>query len=149
MATEIGGLIYGKYGGSSRQQVPGGLTFENSYMPHGGKLQLEQALSSLVKMASVDEHPQIETYETWLKATTESLEKVLVGTESLGFMLHISSHLSLTTFAMERHNCIRPQRVELWDNVKAHFYDHIPAINKMLIEKGLSTVVSTAAKKST
>uniref|UniRef100_A0A093Y6D0 homogentisate 1,2-dioxygenase n=1 Tax=Talaromyces marneffei PM1 TaxID=1077442 RepID=A0A093Y6D0_TALMA len=35
MATEIGGLIYGKYGGSAREQVAGGLTLENSYMPHG------------------------------------------------------------------------------------------------------------------
>lgn len=112
MATEIGGLIYGKYGGSSRQQVAGGLSFENSYMPHG------------------------ETYDTWIKATTESLENVLVGTDSLGFMLHISSHLSITTFATERHSCIRPQQVELWDNVQARFYDHIPAINAMLLQKG-------------
>ena len=52
-------------------------------------------------------------------------------------MLHISSHLSITTFAMERHNCIRPQQVELWDNVQARFYDHIPAINAILLKKGL------------
>ncbi|KAJ9144247.1 putative Homogentisate 1,2-dioxygenase [Pleurostoma richardsiae] len=118
MATEIGGLIYGKYGGTSRQQVAGGLTFENSYMPHG------------------------ESYEGWLKATTEPNENMLVGTESLGFMLHISCHFSLTTFAMERHNCIRPQRPAFWDNVKAHFLDNIPAVNKMLQEKGLSTLGS-------
>jgi homogentisate 1,2-dioxygenase len=37
MATEIGGLIYGKYGGTAREQVAGGLTLENSYMPHGGE----------------------------------------------------------------------------------------------------------------
>ncbi|KAE8552446.1 hypothetical protein TMatcc_002492 [Talaromyces marneffei ATCC 18224] len=114
MATEIGGLIYGKYGGSAREQVAGGLTLENSYMPHG------------------------ESYEAWVKATSEPLENVLVGTDSLGFMLHISSHFSVTKFAMERHNCIRPQRVAFWDNVKGPFLDHIPAINKMLQEQGLA-----------
>lgn len=82
----------------------------------------------------------IESYDAWLNATTGELENVLVGTESLGFMLHISSHFSLTTFAMERHNCLRPQRPELWTNVKAHFLDHIPAINKMLQGKGLTTL---------
>jgi homogentisate 1,2-dioxygenase len=37
MATEIGGMIYGKYAGSVKDMEPGGLSFENSYMPHGGE----------------------------------------------------------------------------------------------------------------
>jgi len=31
------GLIYGQYGGSSHVLEPGGLSYEASFMPHGGK----------------------------------------------------------------------------------------------------------------
>jgi homogentisate 1,2-dioxygenase len=132
MATEIGGLIFGKYGGSAKEQVAGGLTLENSYMPHGGEYLLNYLLKDLMLITTT------ESYEAWVKATSEALENVLVGTDSLGFMLHISSHFSVTKFAMERHNCIRPQRVAFWDNVKGPFLDHIPTINKMLQEQGLA-----------
>lgn len=38
MATEIVGLIYGKHNkGSAKDMIPGGLSCEHSYMPHGGK----------------------------------------------------------------------------------------------------------------
>jgi homogentisate 1,2-dioxygenase len=37
MATETGGMIYGKYLGTVKEMGPGSLSCENSYMPHGGK----------------------------------------------------------------------------------------------------------------
>jgi homogentisate 1,2-dioxygenase len=37
MATEIVGIIYGEYKGTSRDLRAGGLSFQSSYMPHGGK----------------------------------------------------------------------------------------------------------------
>jgi len=79
MATEIGGMIYGQYAGSVRDMGPGGLSLENSYMPHG------------------------ESYEAWKAATTAALEPVLAGEGSLGFMLHLSSHFSVTEWASGRH----------------------------------------------
>jgi homogentisate 1,2-dioxygenase len=39
MATEILGIVYGDYKGTSRNLAPGGLSFQPSYMPHGGRLQ--------------------------------------------------------------------------------------------------------------
>lgn len=36
MATEVLGIIFGKYKGSTRDLNAGGLSCENSYMPHGG-----------------------------------------------------------------------------------------------------------------
>lgn len=30
------GLVYGKYGGSSKDLQVGGLSFQPSYLPHGG-----------------------------------------------------------------------------------------------------------------
>jgi homogentisate 1,2-dioxygenase len=79
MATEIGGMIYGKYAGSVKDMGPGGISCENSYMAHG------------------------ESYEAWKKATTAELEPVFAGEGSLGFMLHLSSHFSITEFASSRH----------------------------------------------
>lgn len=60
MATEVGGMIYGKYAGSVKEMTPGGLSLEHSYMPHG------------------------ESYEAFKKATTADLEPVLAGEGSLG-----------------------------------------------------------------
>ena len=37
MATEIVGIIYGDYKGKSRDLRAGGLSFQSSYMPHGGE----------------------------------------------------------------------------------------------------------------
>lgn len=60
MATEIGGLIYGKYAGSVKDMSPGGLSCENSYMPHG------------------------ESYEAFKHATSATLEPMLAGEDVLG-----------------------------------------------------------------
>jgi homogentisate 1,2-dioxygenase len=37
MATEIGGMIYGKYAASVKDIEPDGLSCENGYMLHGGE----------------------------------------------------------------------------------------------------------------
>jgi homogentisate 1,2-dioxygenase len=37
MSSEVMGLLYGVYGGSSHSLEPGGLSFEPSFMPHGGR----------------------------------------------------------------------------------------------------------------
>ena len=36
MSSEIMGLIYGQHGSSSHELAPGGLSYEASFMPHGG-----------------------------------------------------------------------------------------------------------------
>lgn len=72
MATEIGGMIYGKYAGSVKEMGPGGLACENSYMAHG------------------------ESYEAFKQATTSTLEPVLAGEGSLG-KIPFNSYLSLQT----------------------------------------------------
>lgn len=83
MATEVGGMISGKYGGSVKDMSPGGLSLEHSYMPHG------------------------ESYDAFKKATTAELEPVLAGEGSLGFMLHLSSHVAVTKFAIDSHPDIK------------------------------------------
>lgn len=60
MATEIWGLIHGKYAGSVKEMSAGGLSLENSYMPHG------------------------ESYEAWKHATTANVEPMLAGQDALG-----------------------------------------------------------------
>ncbi|KIW04855.1 homogentisate 1,2-dioxygenase [Verruconis gallopava] len=111
MSTEIMGLVYGKYGGSSHVLEPGGLSYEAPYMPHG------------------------ETYETWKDATTKDLVPTRICEGTLAFMFHISVPLLLTEFAMtspERH----PADVNQWDDVQGHFLEHVEEINKQLLAAG-------------
>lgn len=60
MATELVGIIKGKYGGSVRKLEAGGLSFEQGYMPHG------------------------ESYECWRRESECKLEAQAVGRDFLG-----------------------------------------------------------------
>ncbi|KAH6665000.1 putative homogentisate 1,2-dioxygenase [Halenospora varia] len=114
MATEILGMIYGEYHGSVREMAPGHLSCENSYMPHG------------------------ESYKSWRVATTKKLEPEFVGE---GFMVHVSSHFSLTSFARNTHVNLEAKRnPAFWDDVQGHFLDHIEQINQKLASAGLSVL---------
>ncbi|RDI80518.1 hypothetical protein Vi05172_g9488 [Venturia inaequalis] len=107
MSTEIMGLVYGTYGGSSHALEPGGLSYEAAYMPHG------------------------ETHETWIDATTKALVPSRICEDTLAFMFHISVPLLLTDFAMTnsgRH----PASVDQWDGVKGHFFQHLDEVNEQL-----------------
>lgn len=83
MATELVGIIKGKYGGSVRRLEAGGLSFEQGYMPHG------------------------ESYDCWRRESERELKAELAGRDFLGFMFHASSHVGLTKWATERHPDIR------------------------------------------
>jgi len=109
MATELLGIIFGQYKGSTREFGAGGLSCENSFMPHG------------------------ESYEAWRNATTTALEPILAGADSLSFMLHLSSHFGLTDFARNIHENLQTKKsLGLWDDVKGHFLDHLEEVNQKL-----------------
>jgi homogentisate 1,2-dioxygenase len=121
MSTEIMGLVYGTYGGSSHALEPGGLSYEAAYMPHG------------------------ETYETWKDATTKELAPTRICEDTLAFMFHISVPLLLTEFAMtssERH----PASTSQWDGVQGHFLEHLDEVNKQLVAAG-QQVLNTPVPK--
>jgi homogentisate 1,2-dioxygenase len=83
MATELVGIIRGRYGGSVRRLEAGGLSFEQGYMPHG------------------------ESYDCWRRESERELRVELGSRDYLGFMFHASSHVGLTKWATERHPDIR------------------------------------------
>lgn len=83
MATELVGIIRGRYGGSVRRLEAGGMSFEQGYMPHG------------------------ESYDCWRRESERELKAELAGRDFLGFMFHASSHVGLTKWATERHPDIR------------------------------------------
>ncbi|KAF7555251.1 hypothetical protein G7Z17_g2321 [Cylindrodendrum hubeiense] len=124
MSTEMMGLIYGQYGGSSHVLEPGGLSYEASYMPHG------------------------ETYETWKDATTRDLEPIRICEDTMAFMFHISVPMFLTKWAMrgEGAKSLHPTAPSQWDDVKAHFLDHLDDIEADLSAAGLPGL---AARKTT
>lgn len=118
MSTEIMGLIYGRYGGSSHVLEPGGLSYEASYMPHG------------------------ETYDTWKDATTRELENVRICEDTMAFMFHVSVPVMLTTWAMQGDGAStrHPSSSSQWDNVKAHFLDHLDEVEADLKAAGLPSL---------
>ncbi|QDS73265.1 hypothetical protein FKW77_004698 [Venturia effusa] len=127
MSTEIMGLVYGTYGGSSHALEPGGLSYEAAYMPHG------------------------ETHETWKEATTKELVPVRICEDTLAFMFHISVPLLLTEFAMTnpgRHTASTDQ----WEGVQGDFFKHLDEVNQMLVAAGRPVLKSaeeqTVAKGS-
>ncbi|KAH7120504.1 putative homogentisate 1,2-dioxygenase [Dactylonectria macrodidyma] len=123
MSTEMMGLIYGRYGGSSHVLEPGGLSYEASYMPHG------------------------ETYETWKDATTRDLKPERICEDTMAFMFHISVPMFLTAWAMsgEGAKSLHPTAPTQWDDVKAHFLDHLHEADADLAAAGLPAL---AARKN-
>lgn len=115
MSTEVMGLIYGQYGGSSHVLEPGGLSYEASYMPHG------------------------ETYEVWKDASTKELKNDRICDDTMAFMFHISAPVFLTEWAMhgEGSKSLHESSPNQWDDVKAHFLDHLDTINQDLQASGL------------
>ncbi|KAK4200117.1 putative homogentisate 1,2-dioxygenase [Triangularia verruculosa] len=107
IATELCGVIRGQYPGSVRPLEAGGLSFEQSYMPHG------------------------ETYEAHRKASEAANDPVKLG-GSLFFMFNVSSHLALTRWATEEHPDIRLERPGIWDSMKNHFAHHLQEANACL-----------------
>ena len=113
VATEIMGMTYGSWALSSALE-PGGLTYEPSYMPHG------------------------ESYSLWKQATTAELEPTRIGEGSMAFMMHISGHVSLTKYALERSGTLHDVPKGLWQDFKPGFLDHLEQIQKDLGEDALN-----------
>lgn len=101
VATELMGMIYGTWGGSATLLEPGGLTYEPSYMPHG------------------------ESYERWKEATSVDLQPMRMGEQSIAFMMHISGHVSLTKYALERSASLQAIQEDLWDDFRPGFLSHL------------------------
>ncbi|KAK4160793.1 Homogentisate 1,2-dioxygenase [Cladorrhinum sp. PSN259] len=94
MATEICGLVKGKYTGSSRPLEAGGMTVEARWMAHG------------------------EGLDTWRQDSENEKKgpvKVGEGGTYLGFMWHVSGAFGLTRFAMKRHPTIKEEIEGLWE----------------------------------
>lgn len=160
MASEVMGLIYGKYGGSSHVLDAGGLSYEASFMPHGGMPFLGNCLLWVSHLL------YLESYETWKTATMRELPIERICEDTIAFMFHISVPFSITKNALEAKNLHRefscyywgiPQSSltsvsqvsppEMWDDVKPHFMDHIESINADLIAAGLTGLTIADGEK--
>lgn len=96
----------------------GGLSCEASYMPHG------------------------ETYESWRDASTKDLSPVITCQDTMAFMFHISVPLFMTRWALKGDGAksLHPSHPSQWDNVKAHFLEHLDEIDTDLKAAGLPTL---------
>lgn len=97
MAAEIMGLIYGKYGGSSKDLRPGGLNVQPNYMPHGGMsvkkkggfvfphwMPSKKWKTLQLTKWNGDGGAKTETHRAFMEATTKELRPERVGEGSLG-----------------------------------------------------------------
>lgn len=100
VATEIMGMVCGNWALSSLLE-PGGLTYEPSYMPHG------------------------ESYELFMRETTEELATQRVGEGNIAFMMHISAHASLTKYALERSSNLHAVPENAWNDFQPGFLTHL------------------------
>ncbi|KAI0022680.1 homogentisate 1,2-dioxygenase [Xylariomycetidae sp. FL0641] len=112
MASEIMGIIYGKYGGSSRDLRAGGLSYQPSYAAHG------------------------ESYETFQQASNADLQPERGGEGFLAFMFHISTHVGLTKYALEGSGVLQGLAPGLGEGFKPHFFDHVDEIDQDLKKAG-------------
>ncbi|KAJ5902840.1 homogentisate 1-2-dioxygenase [Penicillium taxi] len=112
VATELMGMPYGAWSGSATSLQPGGLTYEPSYMPHG------------------------ESFERWKEATSMDLQPQRVNEGAMAFMMHISSHVSLTKYALERTGKLQHQPDDFWDDFKGGFMDRLDEVNADLQAAG-------------
>ncbi|KAK6384551.1 hypothetical protein LTS17_002114 [Exophiala oligosperma] len=113
VCTELMGMIYGEWKGSATLLEPGGLTYEPSLMPHG------------------------ESYERWREATTTELLPERINENTLAFMLHISGHIALTDFALEKSGTLHEIQANFWDGFDGGFTKHIDQIDRDLDSAGL------------
>ncbi|KAL0776417.1 hypothetical protein CaCOL14_007704 [Colletotrichum acutatum] len=119
MSTEVVGIVYGGYKGTSRNLEAGGLSFQSSFMPHG------------------------ETHEAFVQATTNELKAQRLGEGFLGFMFQISTHCAVTQYALERSGVLEVPPASLWDSMQGHFLDHAEEVNSDLRKRGLPTLGAT------
>ncbi|PHH87728.1 hypothetical protein CDD83_8471 [Cordyceps sp. RAO-2017] len=126
MSTEVMGLIYGRYGGSSHVLDAGGLSYEASYMPHG------------------------ETYETWRAATARELAPASVCEDTMAFMFHVGAPLLLTEWAVrgEGARSLHPSEPAQWDTLRAHFLDHLDEVDDDLRAAGLPTLADSSSSRT-
>ncbi|KAH9832689.1 homogentisate 1,2-dioxygenase [Teratosphaeria destructans] len=116
MSTEVMGVIYGQWRAPLQA---GGLTYECSFMPHG------------------------ESYATWKAATTEELQPTRIMEGTMAFMMHMSVPFLLTRHALHGTGCLQPQDDGKWDDLQAHFLDHLEDIDRVLVAAGRQPLESS------
>ncbi|KAI1485288.1 homogentisate 1,2-dioxygenase [Biscogniauxia mediterranea] len=104
MAAELMGIIYGKYNGTSRDLRPGGLSYQPSFAAHG------------------------ESYEAFQSASNCALKPERAGEGTLAFMFHISTHVALTKYALDRSGVVQGLAPGLGTSFKPQFFDHADEI---------------------
>lgn len=116
ICTELMGMTYGQWAGSATLLEPGGLTYEPSFMPHG------------------------ESYERWKEATSADLQPVPINQGAMAFMMHISAHVSLTKYSLQRTGTLHEKVEDFWEGFDGGFLDHIDEVNNDLKAAGLPSL---------
>ncbi|KAF8576002.1 Homogentisate 1,2-dioxygenase [Ramaria rubella] len=112
-ATELMGLIYGKYGGRSDGFAPGGASYETGFCPHGV------------------------AYEEFKAASEGELKPQWISDGSIAFMFESSMMFTLTDYAMKRTGKLHEHDPKMWNDLKGEFVANLEQVNADLRELGL------------
>ncbi|KAI1318467.1 RmlC-like cupin [Xylariaceae sp. FL0255] len=67
------------------------------------------------------------TYEPniWKDATSADLQNIKISEGSMACMMHISAHVSLASYALERSGKFQPVQDDVWDDFRGAFLDNL------------------------
>lgn len=84
--------------------------------------------------------PHGESYDRWKEATTTELQPQRVNEGAMAFMMHISGHMFLTQYALQRTGTLHPKVADFWEGFEGGFIDHIDEVNEDLKAAGLPSL---------
>ncbi|BGP14838.1 hypothetical protein JCM10213_002723 [Rhodosporidiobolus nylandii] len=116
-ASELMGLIKGDYGGRSDDFLPGGMSYECGFTPHGVDVEVFEAASQMEQ-----------TGAQW------------ISDGCYAFMFESSRQFTLTDYAVNRSGTIHYHDPSMWDGLTAHFLDRLDEVNAHLASLGLPPV---------
>ncbi|RDW79986.1 putative homogentisate 1,2-dioxygenase-1 [Coleophoma cylindrospora] len=121
VASELMGLIYGKYGGRSDAFQPGGVSFECGMVPHGV------------------------AYEEFKAASAQPPPEMRLSEGSIAFMFESSKAFTVSDFAWKSDKK-HEHDPKMWDNLVDNFSTHQEEVDKLLKEMGRLNVAKSNGK---
>ncbi|TDL17967.1 RmlC-like cupin [Rickenella mellea] len=112
VATELMGLVYGKYGGRSDKFPPGVASYDKGFCPHV-------------------------SYDEFKMATESELKPMCMHENTMVFMFESSTVFTLTDYAMKHTGKLHEHEPKMWDNLRGQFVNHIPEVNTALRDASL------------
>ncbi|ORY72416.1 homogentisate 1,2-dioxygenase [Leucosporidium creatinivorum] len=123
-ASEMMGLIMGDYGGRSDDFLPGGMSYEAGFTPHGVDYEVFSAASEIEQNGA-----------QW------------ISDGAYAFMFESCRAFTLTDWAVKRSGTIHYHEPKMWDPLESEFIERLDEVNAHLATLGLPALDKGNATK--